>query len=143
MPSSRRRVLAQPRRWRTWQAFVATLAVLAFFGDVWRTGHLLLTAHVRCPYDGALVHEDELPPSSRTLEARNSERAPLPVSAVPHHDHHDCDACGAVHRFSAIILPGQRALGRAQLAVLPASLGRQQYAARSVLSYAPKLSPPV
>jgi hypothetical protein len=141
--TSCRRFRTQPHRWRTCQAILATLAVLAFFGDVWRTGHLLLTPHVRCPYDGALVHEDELPPSALTLEARNSERAPLPVSAVPHHDHHDCDALGAVHRFSAIIVPGQRSVRRAEVSVLSSRLDPRHPVARSVLSYAPKLSPPV
>jgi hypothetical protein len=122
---------------------IAALAVLAFFGDVWRTGHLLLTHHVRCPYDGALVHEDELPASALTSEAGIASRAPLPVSAVPHHDHHDCDACGAVHRFSAIIAPGRGGLCRAEASLLSLQPNSQQHVARSVLSYAPKLSPPV
>jgi hypothetical protein len=117
--------------------------VLAFFGDVWRTGHLLFTQHVRCPYDGALVHEDELPASALTREAGNASRTALPVSAVPHHDHHDCDAFGPVHRFSAIIVPGRGEVRGAEASLLPSRPDPRQCVARSVLSYAPKLSPPV
>jgi hypothetical protein len=138
----RRGVRSQPQRWQAWYAVIATLALLAFFGDVGRTGHLLLTHHVRCPYDGALVHDDELPPSARATGAETSARTPLPVSAVPRHEHHDCDACGAVHRFSAVIVPGQGEVCRAEVSALSAQSDVQQRVARSVLSYAPKLSPP-
>jgi hypothetical protein len=130
---------SQLRRWRAWYAVIATLALFAFFGDVGRTGHLLLTHHVRCPYDGALIHDDERPASAQATTAPT----PLPVSAVPRHEHHDCNAGGAVHRFSAIIVhtPGEAC--RAEVSALSSQPDPQQRVARSVLSYAPKLSPPV
>jgi len=139
----RHRARSQPRRWQALRAVLAVLAVLAFFGDVWRTGHLLLTPHVRCPYDGALVHEDELPAGALALSATGSARAPLPVSVVAHHDHDDCNAGGAVHCFSAIIVPGQPEVRRAEVSLLSSSPSPRQSVTRSVLSYAPKLSPPV
>ncbi|HEX3853005.1 MAG TPA: hypothetical protein VGF76_00980 [Polyangiaceae bacterium] len=123
-----------------WHAVIATLAVLTFFGDVYHTAHLLLTPHVRCPFDGALVHEDELP-----LSARNQTdlgRAQLPVSAVPRHEHGDCAARSAVHRFATIMLPVRRAVRCAEALGLVANGDGDGAVARSVLSYAPKLSPP-
>jgi hypothetical protein len=140
----RRRVTGQPRSRRVWQAIVAALAVLVFFGDIGQTGHLLLTAHVRCPYDGALVHEDELPSSVRTFGAGNSAPAPLPVSAVPQHEHEDCGVLGVSHRVSALVVAGRPGeVCGVERVQPPAWLGSRPRAARSILSYAPKLSPPV
>jgi hypothetical protein len=138
----RRRVRTQ-RFWRTCQAFVAALALLTLCGDVWRTAHLILSAHIRCPYDGALVHEDELPASILTAAARDGERAPRPVSAMPRHDHHGCQVSGAIHRFLAIVVPRRTGVRRA--VVSAPSLGRDcpKRLVLSILSYAPKLSPPV
>jgi hypothetical protein len=121
----------------------AALVLLAFCGDVCRPAHLLLSPHVRCPYDGALVHEDELPPSLLTLAARDAARAPQPVSVQPRHDHHGCDVSGAVHRFSAILVPGGGGVRRAAASPLSVQRDSRERVARSVLSYAPKLSPPV
>ena len=143
MQTFRPGVRRQPHRWQAWYAVIATLALLAFFGDVGRTGHLLLTHHVRCPYDGALIHDDELPAGARTASTETSARTPLPVSAVPRHEHHDCDVYGAFHRFSAIIVPGQGEVHRAEVSELSSQPDPRQRVARAVLSYAPKLSPPV
>lgn len=143
MQSFRRRLRAQPRLWRTCCTFFAAIALLAFCGDVWRTAHLLLSAHVRCPYDGALVHADELPASLLTPAARDAARAPQPVSALPRHDHHRCEACGAVRRFLAIIVSGPGGGRRAEVSALSLRSDSRERVALSVLSYAPKLSPPV
>jgi hypothetical protein len=116
--------------------------LLTFCGGAWRTAHLLLSPHFRCPYDGALVHEDELPASLLTPEARNAERGPQPVSALPRHEHHGCEAYGAAQRFLAIVAPGRAVVRRAEVSALSVRPARQQRPALSILSYAPKLSPP-
>jgi len=141
VPTFRRGVRSQ-RRWRIWHAVIAALAVLTFFGDVYHTAHLLLTVHVRCPLDGALVHEDELALGERALDAMPSRRAPQPVSAVPIHDHGDCAGHGVLHRFAAIVLPVRGPVHCAQARATVALDGAESAVARSVLSYAPKLSPP-
>ena len=116
--------------------------MLAFSGDVTRAAHLLLTHHVRCPYDGALVHEDELPVGVYAADLGTSARRPLPVSAVPRHEHQECDAFSAVHRLWALVAPAQFEARRADVAVQAAPFDEQRGVSRSVLSYAPKLSPP-
>jgi hypothetical protein len=138
-----RRPPAAPVLWRTWCALVAAFALLSLFGDLWQAGHLLLTNHVRCPYDGALVHEDELPAGTRSRQARPFARGPLPVSAVPQHEHHDCGVLGAAHRFSAAIVSGRGALERPEASESCLRLAPEFATKRSVLTYAPKLSPPV
>ncbi|HEY0468827.1 MAG TPA: hypothetical protein VGC79_31755 [Polyangiaceae bacterium] len=141
MPTFRRGVRSL-RRWRIWHAVVAAFALLTFFGDVYQTAHLLLTAHVRCPLDGALVHEDEIPLGERALDDMPSRRGPRPESAVPIHDHGDCATRGVLHRFAAIVVPVRCPAGCMQACDIVALDGAESAVARSVLSYAPKLSPP-
>ncbi len=140
MQTFRRGVRGQ-RRWRLWHAIIAALALLTFSGDVYQTAHLLLTVHVRCPFDGALVHEDELSLSERALDAA-STRASQPVSVVPRHEHGDCAAHRLVHRFAAIVVPVRDVVRGAEAVRVVTLDGSDIALARSVLSYAPKLSPP-
>lgn len=141
MPTFRLEIRSQ-RRWRLWYAIIAAFALLTFFGDVYQTAHLLLTVHVRCPLDGALVHEDELPRGERALDEAPCRRAARPESAVPIHDHGDCATHGVLHRFAAIVVPVRVPLRCADEGGLVELHCSETAVVRSVLSYAPKLSPP-
>jgi hypothetical protein len=137
-PSIRRR---RPYAW-TWQAFLGAFLVLGFLGDVWHAGHLLLVPHLACPYDGALVHEDDLSPEALALARAGSLVASHPTSVAPRHEHQDCSGFSAVQRH-AVILPSHR--GPAQPTTeVPSEpcVTAGHEVRRDVLTYAPRLPPP-
>jgi hypothetical protein len=128
--------------WRLWQALVALFLLAGLLTDVWHFGHLIAVRHVACPYDGVLVHEEEVP-RGESVEGVGLRREVLPVSVVPHHDHGHCAALATADRRLAIVSVSPSIAARADqparisLPVVPNA------ECRSVLSYAPKLSPPV
>jgi hypothetical protein len=118
------------------------LLLAGLLTDVWRFGHLIAVRHVACPYDGVLVHEDELP-GGESVQGTGLRREVLPVSAVPRHDHGHCAALATADRKLALVAVSASIEARAEQGtrtslrvVLNAECG-------SVLSYAPKLSPPI
>ncbi|HVY29604.1 MAG TPA: hypothetical protein VHB79_23755 [Polyangiaceae bacterium] len=118
---------------------MALLGVLALaVPDAWRAFHVALVPHVACPFDGALVHEDELPAAGQAPTRREGS----PSSFVPEHRHHGCDAPAWRHQISHPL-----SVSAPELQLAPAALavdsGRPALGfSRAVLSYAPKLPPP-
>jgi hypothetical protein len=123
-----------------WQ-LVAVLWVAGLTApDGWRALHLAVVPHVACPYDGVLMHEDELPAGAREAAAHGSNQRA--VSAVPGHHHHSCSAFEWSDRVAAPITVS-RPTSCGLLAVLPIErLETISTWPRPVLSYAPKLPPP-
>jgi hypothetical protein len=138
LTAHRRRSAPRPRG--LWQLLIAACLLAGSFTDVWRVGHLLAVRHVACPYDGVLVHEDELPADARVSHsAREAKR----VSVTPRHEHSDCADLGLVDRPLAVVAVSAPAVARVgQVAVARLALVATAVR-RSVLSYAPKLPPPV
>jgi hypothetical protein len=107
----------------------------------WHALHSLAVPHFECPYDGALVHEDELPEEARGARSAAASNEPG-TAVVPHHDHGNCrESCwsqrpAAFFSFSRALIATVLWLQRAEpVPALPAIV-------REVLSYAPKLPPP-
>ncbi len=129
--------------WRALHAVVLALAVSGLLADVWRGAHLLLESHLRCPYDGAYMHAGDLPPVLRWATRVGEPRRGLPSSAVPRHDHADCDVFGGAGRF-AVTLTVCRPIARRLVSRAPsAAVQCDAVLPCAVLSYAPKLSPPL
>jgi hypothetical protein len=122
---------------------MAGLLVVVFaLPGLWQAFHLLAVPHFECPYDGALVHEHELPdePPKTRSEADDENRQ---VAVVPQHDHANCrESCWG--HSKAVLLPFVRELA-ATVAWLPQlePIPQGRVFASDVLSYAPKLPPPV
>jgi hypothetical protein len=110
-------------------------------GDVWSVFHALSVRHVRCPYDGALIHADELGKAEQGSQERVAE-GPLPAANVVHH-HRACASFTAVQR-AAFLAAVARAGEFCELApaLLP-EFAQVSVGGLSVLAYAPKQSPPV
>lgn len=137
-PRIRRR---HPHAW-TWQAFLGAFLVLGFLGDVWHAGHLLFAHHIACPYDGALIHEDELSAEALALARTGAVVATDHTSVAPRHEHQDCSEFSAVQRH-AVILPIHR--GPEQPTTEEPSepcVGCGHEVRKDVLTYAPRLPPP-
>jgi hypothetical protein len=114
------------------------LVALSLLGDVWRAGHLLVVRHSACPYDGALVHDDELPDEVATgaREARDG------AAVSPRHEHHGCDVLGAIQRPTAILSAFGAAVPELEPQADERCLVETFEVRREVLSYAPRLPPP-
>ncbi len=128
--------------WRAVRAVVVALAVSCLFADVWRGAHLLLESHLRCPYDGADMHASDLPPDLRSVALAGEPRRRLPSSAVPRHEHANCDVFGAADRFAATLTVCRPTARHRMNRVAPAASECNAVRPLAVLSYAPKLSPP-
>jgi len=98
--------------------------------------------HVACPYDGVLVHEDELPADARASLDHSAGEAKSP-SVAPRHEHSDCAGLGAMDRPLAVVAISASATVRARQTFLASLPLKATVVRRSVLSYAPKLPPPV
>lgn len=109
---------------------------------LWQTVHLVAVPHFECPYDGALVHEHDLPDAAPKTRAEADEEK-RHVAVVPHHDHANCHESDWSHS-KAVFLSFSRELA-ATVAWFPQvePLRLDAVVARDVLSYAPKLPPPV
>jgi hypothetical protein len=136
-----RRRTALPRR-RLWQLLIAACLLAGSFPDVWRVGHLLAVRHVACPYDGVLVHEDELPADARS-SLDHSAREAKRVAIAPRHEHSNCASLGLVDRPLVVLAVSAPATARARQAVVAPLVRVAPAVKSSVLSYAPKLPPPV
>ena len=126
---------------RLWQLLIAACLLTGSFTDVWRVAHLLAVRHVACPYDGVLVHEDELPAEVRA-SLGHSGRETKGVSAGPQHEHGACAGLGVLDRPLAVVAISASATIRARQTALPSLPLIATVVKRSVLSYAPKLPPP-
>jgi hypothetical protein len=135
---AQRRLPAQVR-----YGLVGVLTVLALLSDVWRLGHLLLVRHVACPYDGVLVHADELPTVAAQGPRAGRDPRLREATAAPRHEHEDCCARSAVHRPLAFAFACQNVVGALEPSLSLPSPSAEGGAVRAVLSYAPKLSPPI
>ncbi|HEY2405052.1 MAG TPA: hypothetical protein VGI10_03570 [Polyangiaceae bacterium] len=124
---------------RFWPQIVAVCAVLLLLGDVWSALHLLTVQHVRCPYDGALVHADELG-SVGEAPAERPESS-QPAAAVVHH-HRSCAAFTAVHRVAFLAASAPHGEFCALSCTVLRALSAQAFERPPALTYAPKQSPP-
>lgn len=126
---------------------LARLVVLAcvitlFAGDLFRGVHLLTTRHVLCPEHGELIHADDAAPPARA--SSTTERAAIaPDGASPHHHNH-CDVAAIRSNDGTAVVSGTAcAVFDAPFAALALGPALGRPASLSVLSYAPKQSPPV
>ena len=127
------------RRPAVWQLLAAIVGIALLLCPVLRAVHFVAVRHVTCPYDGELIHEDELP---QGVHEAPEASGPAPVSVLPPHHHDDCRSLAlslrsvlvAARAFRAPPPPAARSL-----ALLSAA---EDEFGRSVLSYAPKLPPP-
>jgi hypothetical protein len=136
-----RRKAALPTR-SLWQLLVAVCLLAGSFTDVWHVAHLLTVRHVACPYDGVLIHEDELPVEVRTRSDAPSARETMHASVAPAHEHDDCAGLGPVDRPCTLVtISGSSVIQarQADTALPPVATSTT----RSVLSFAPKRPPPV
>ena len=125
-----------------WHA-VALLAVLLLaLPEVARAAHLVFVAHVACPYDGVMVHADELPVAAREAASREGSTGAQRVSVAPEHQHHGCSALTFTDRPCAFALTTELSLSSVLFALTPPEAERAEPSPRPVLSYAPKLPPP-
>jgi hypothetical protein len=128
--------------WR-WQAFLGVYLVLGFLGDVWHAGHLLLVHHIACPHDGALVHEDDLPAEARTLARSGSAVATDHTAIAQRHEHDDCSRFSAIQRHAAILPTNRDPAEPTTQEPSEPSVASGREVQRDVLTYAPRLPPPV
>lgn len=124
-----------------WQLLGGAIAVLVLFGGVFRTIHLATVRHVSCPFDGALVHADDLPRYVQE-ELAAQKRHAVPVSAIPPHHHDDCGSLAvSLRHFVGASKPAAVRQARDVRGALVLGVGESGFE-RSVLSYAPRLPPP-
>ena len=127
--------------WRALEGLVALCLFIALLPDVWRLAHFVAVHHVACPYDGVLIHEDEVP-SGRRAAAPDAPPHALPVSVVPHHGHGGCcDLATLTRPLAAPLSLAWTAEFEERSYLAPLELQSHQLRS-AVLSYAPKLSPP-
>lgn len=126
-----------------WRWLVCISALVALLGDVWQAGHLLAVRHVACPYDGALVHEDELSNEARDGALSSADVAENQSSIVEQHEHHGCDALGALQRQPAVAPVERVDVSRVADERCESSASPSVDARRDVLTYAPRLPPPL
>jgi len=110
--------------------------------EVARAAHLALVAHVACPYDGVMVHADELPAMPPEATPRQDHAGPQRVSVAPEHQHHGCSALTFTDRPCTFALGTEPTISSVLFALTPAGVALAEPAPRPVLSYAPKLPPP-
>jgi hypothetical protein len=124
------------------QALLIFCLGFSLLPDVLRTAHTLAVHHVACPYDGALVHEEELAPEARAALERDRSQPQHGPALSPRHQHENCCGKVSLHRPSALVPahPGARAATLVE--VVRVASGAERAIARAVLSYAPKLPPP-
>lgn len=138
----RRSSTSRAKTWavRLWQV-VALLGALSLgLPDAWRALHVALVEHVACPYDGALVHEEELPAAVRARSGARDEAHQK--SFIPEHHHHGCAGNDCYQHPSPTPTVSEAALDALLTSeVLDDAAPRSEWS-RSVLSYAPKLPPP-
>jgi hypothetical protein len=125
-----------------WQLVLAACLFVASFTDVFRLAHLLAVRHVTCPYDGVLVHEDDLEVHARADDETPASPKLRRVSLGARHDHGACAGTSAADRpFAVLVLAAAPATDESAL-VTPPALASSEAHARPVLSFAPKLPPP-
>jgi hypothetical protein len=108
--------------------------------SLWQAFHLLTVPHFECPYDGALVHSDELPDNAGT--ARFAQTHGSGPAVVPHHDHGHCGEPSWGPRAAVVFSFGPALIATVAWLSRTESLRLYLGSLRDVLSYAPKLPPP-
>jgi hypothetical protein len=141
-PTVERREATSPPH-RLWQLLLAGCLLLGLLSDVFRVAHWLAVEHVACPYDGAVVHEDELPAEARAHGPRSRDPELGHVSVAPRHDHGACAAHAVADRPFVLASFGDAPAARAEPRSTTPAMTVMARVMRSVLSYAPKLPPPV
>jgi hypothetical protein len=122
---------------------VAVCLLAGSFTDVWDVAHLLTVRHVACPYDGVLIHDDELPVEVRARSDAPSDRETKHASVAPAHEHSDCAGLGPMDRPCTVVTIYGSSVIRAREADAAPLPPIATSTTRSVLSYAPKRPPPV
>lgn len=123
---------------RLWHVVAVFCALGLTLPNAWRALHVALVPHVACPYDGALIHEDEL----AELKGSVTRSGELESAYIPEH-HHGCDALNWHHQPSAPPTVGSATLSLTLTARAPVAAPLRYRAwSRPVLSYAPRLPPP-
>lgn len=123
-----------------WRGLALLAALSVGLPDVARVAHLLFVQHVTCPYDGALVHADEVPAAAERqhTEAENTTGA----AVAPKHDHHGCSSLSAANRPAIFVVPQQARVGCTLEELVLAQSAPMSPPKKAVLSYAPRLPPP-
>jgi hypothetical protein len=121
-----------------WQAVALLAMLLLTLPEVARAAHLVLVVHAACPYDGVMVHADEMP--SEAVQGDDTPRRG--VSVAPEHEHQGCGALTMADRPCTFSLETAPDLASVDFALTPAQGEPAALPPRPVLSYAPKLPPP-
>ena len=122
-----------------WQIVALCCVIGLTLPDAWRALHLMLVPHVACPYDGVMVHADELPAATDGAP-RTAQSSP---TLIPRHDHRGCAALDCSHHPSAMpAVSGATLRSTLTVSVVRKLPPRRTSFSRAVLSYAPKLPPP-
>jgi hypothetical protein len=124
-----------------WQAVALLAMLLLALPEVARAAHLVLVAHAACPYDGVMVHADDMP-LVPTQTVHRDEGTGHDVSVAPEHEHQGCTALTIADRPCTFALTTQPGLASVDFALTPAQTEPEASPPRPVLSYAPKLPPP-
>jgi hypothetical protein len=133
------RALGEWPRWLRASAASLTLFVLVGVGQVLPIFHFALVAHSVCAEHGELVHEA-------------APSAPVPRSEVPAlvaggevgHQHEHCGVLALTRSLAIPAFAPSQASPPASWAALPvAGAGRSAHVGIALLSYAPKLAPPL
>jgi hypothetical protein len=124
-----------------WQAVALLAMLLLALPEVARAAHLALVAHAACPYDGVMVHADEMP-SVPSETAQRDDGAGRGVSVAPEHEHQGCGALSSADRPCTFSLTTEPSFASVDFALTPARAEPDALPPRPVLSYAPKLPPP-
>lgn len=138
---STRRSRPHMPRWSR-SAVLGACLVLGLLGDVWHAVHLLVVHHTACPYDGALVHDDDSSAAAPRVAPSPSLLTSQEASVRPHHDHHDCRAFSAVQPHALLLPTAPPPTGPTEAEVGPPLILSSREVRRQVLSYAPRLPPP-
>jgi len=122
---------------------VVLCALSLFAGDLFRGLHLLTTRHVLCPEHGELIHAGEEAPAQRSGDTQDRAAVAPDGASGHHHDHCGVAATRPREEHGVATAPSPLA-GVAPKAVATSAVPQLPRVVRvPVLSYAPKVSPPV
>jgi hypothetical protein len=132
---------AVPARLGRWLLALGVVALL--LGDVWRVPHLLLSRHVVCGEHGELVHDHD-GAAAPAPHGASSGAARAEPGTPRAHAHEHCSVLATGARGTAVVSLPQAEPAR-EAAAAEVNLSFAAFASASplsVLSYAPKTSPP-
>jgi hypothetical protein len=133
------RALGEWPRWLRASAASLTLFVLLGVGQVLPLFHFALVAHSVCAEHGELVHE-----ASPSAQVPRSEFPALVAGGEVDHQH---EHCGVLALTGSLAIPAcarSQVTPRPSWAALPvAGVERTAHVGIALLSYAPKLAPPL